>query len=159
VARNPEGRIPAHDALHELTRDLYQVDCVIAHNLAFDKPIIQAACARIEATKSATDMRSVGWPSRPPGQELCTMEVTRTHLKIPATAKQAKYARLSPYKSPSLRELFEWLHHGEEWDGPAHTAMGDVGCLAACVEAMLRREILEVLPSGSGGNKRTLTAS
>lgn len=154
-ARNPKGRISAHEALHELTRDLYQVDCVIAHNLAFDKAIIEAACYRIMATAKPSEIpRSVGWP--PQLTEICTMTATRDILKIPATAKQAKYSGLSPFKSPSLRELHMWLHDGEEWTGATHTALGDVDCLAACTEELLRREIFEVLPGGSG-NERSLT--
>jgi len=157
-ARNPKGRISAHEALHELTRDLYQVDCVLAHNLAFDKAIIEAACYRIMATTKPSEIpRSVGWP--PQLAELCTMAATRDILKIPATAKQAKYSGLSPYKSPSLRELYVWLHDGEEWTGATHSALGDVDCLGICAEELLRRGILEVLPEeGSGsGNERALT--
>lgn len=141
---------PAAVALAELRQALYSVDVVVAHNLAFDKPVIRAA-GYAEASRGDTSLQSLRslWP---PGiKEFCTMRETRDLVKIPATAKQAQYADLGPYKAPRLNELYTWLY-GQAYDvsgAVLHNAKSDTHCLAQCIAGLLEKKLLHVAPDGS----------
>ena len=131
---------PALEALTELQEAMRPVDMVIAHNLAFDKSVIRAA-------GYAVGLRDL-WPAR--AKELCTMKATTPLVQLPATAAQAKYADLGPYKAPKLNELYAWLY-GHKYDisgSVLHNAKSDVHCLAQCIAGMLRKGYLSV----TGGN-------
>jgi len=127
---------PALEALTELQEAMRPVDMVIAHNLAFDKPVIRAA-------GYAVGIRDL-WPSGV--KELCTMKATTPLVQLPASAAQAKYADLGPYKAPKLNELYTWLYgHGYDVSGSVlHTAKSDVHCLAQCITGLLRKGYLTV---------------
>lgn len=138
-----EGRhgSPVDATLSELAADLRRVDCVVVHNLAFDKPVIRAA-GYAEASRSEANahLRNL-WPSKL--KEYCTMRETTDIICIPPTAKQAAY-NISKHKSPRLNELYQWLF-GASYDvsGSAlHSAKGDVHCLAECVGELLRRNLI-----------------
>jgi len=136
---------PASAALHEFRAAIYSVDVVVAHNLAFDKSVIRAA-GYSEAHRSTgnDDLRSI-WNTG--AKEVCTMLATRDILKIPASAAQAKYKDLSPYKSPRLGELYAWLY-GHPYNSALHSAKADTECLAQCVEALIARGLF---PTTGGG--------
>ena len=125
---------PARDALLELATALRTVDLVVAHNLAFDKPVIRAAGYRT----GDPALRSL-WPTDL--KELCTMKLTTPLVQLPATAAQAKYKDLGPYKAPRLNELYTWLYgHVYDISGAVlHTAKSDVHCMARCVAGLLRK--------------------
>jgi DNA polymerase-3 subunit epsilon len=124
----------ATDALTELAAALRAVDVVVAHNMAFDKPVIRAAGYRT----GVAELRQL-WPTNI--KELCTMKATKDLVQIPATAAQAKYADLGPYKSPKLNELYAWLY-GHVYDisgATLHNAKSDTHCLAQCIAGLLRK--------------------
>jgi len=125
--------VAAAVALRELAVALRSVDLVVAHNLAFDKEIIRAAGYR----EGIRDL----WPAV---RELCTMRATTPIVKLPATAKQAQYPELGPYKAPRLNELYTWLYgHVYDMSGAVlHTAATDVHCLAECLRALLFRGLI-----------------
>jgi len=125
---------PASDALLELRTALRTVNVVVAHNLAFDKPVIRAAGYSVS-------LRDI-WPASV--KELCTMKATKDLVQIPATAAQAKYADLGPYKAPKLNELYAWLYgHAYDISGATlHSARSDVHCLAQCIAGLLRKGYL-----------------
>lgn len=128
---------PAQEALAALGDALRTVDVVVAHNLAFDKPVIRAA-------GYAVGLRSL-WPAGI--QEFCTMKATTPIVQIPATAAQAKYADLGPYKAPKLNELYTWLY-GHVYDisgATLHSARSDVHCLSQCIAGLLRNRFLIVV--------------
>lgn len=130
-----EGRngTPALTVLTELAAALRRVSVVVAHNLAFDKPVIRAAAY-------AEGLRSL-WPSDI--KEFCSMRSTTDLVRIPPTAKQMEF-NVSKYKSPRLSELYQWLF-GAAYDvsGSAlHSAKGDVHCLAECIGELLRRGLV-----------------
>jgi DNA polymerase III epsilon subunit-like protein len=128
---------PAKEALTALADALKTVDVVVAHNLAFDKPVIRAA-------GYAVGLRSL-WPAKI--QEFCTMKATTPLVKLPPTAAQAKYADLGPYKAPKLNELYAWLY-GHVYDisgATLHSARSDVHCLAQCIAGLLRNRFLIVV--------------
>ena len=69
------------------------------------------------------------------------MKATKDLVQIPATAAQAKYADLGPYKSPKLNELYAWLY-GHVYDisgATLHNAKSDTHCLAQCIAGLLRK--------------------
>ena len=128
---------PAKEALTALSEAMQTVDVVVAHNLAFDKPVIRAA-------GYAVGLRSL-WPTGI--QEFCTMKATPPLVKLPPTAAQAKYAELGPYKAPKLNELYAWLY-GHVYDisgATLHSARSDVHCLAQCIAGLLRNRFLIVV--------------
>jgi DNA polymerase III epsilon subunit-like protein len=125
--------VAAAIALRELAVALRSVDLVVAHNLAFDKEIIRAA-----------GYRGGIWDLWPTVRELCTMRATTAIVKLPATAKQAQYPELGPYKAPRLNELYTWLY-GRVYDMSGvvlHTAATDVQCLAECLRELIHRGLL-----------------
>ena len=140
--REVEARhgMPAEEALAKLAVALRSVDMVVAHNLPFDKDIIQAAGWRASVQTSLKELRGI-WP---PVRELCTMRATTALVKLPATSKQLQYPDLGPYKAPRLNELYTWLYgHVYDVSGAAlHTAASDVHCLAECLRALLGRKLL-----------------
>jgi DNA polymerase III epsilon subunit-like protein len=132
--------VPAEEALKQLAVALRSVDMVIAHNLPFDKDVIQAAGWRASVQTSLKELRGI-WP---PVRELCTMRATTALVKLPATAKQAQYPDLGPYKAPRLNELYTWLY-GRVYDvsgAVLHTASSDVHCLAECLRGLVSRKLL-----------------
>ena len=127
---------PALEALTALQEAMRSVDVIVAHNLAFDKPVIRAA-------GYAVGLRDL-WPASV--KELCTMKATTTLVQLPATAAQAKYADLGPYKAPKLNELYTWLY-GHVYDisgATLHSSKSDVHCLNQCIARMLRKGYLRV---------------
>jgi DNA polymerase III epsilon subunit-like protein len=130
---------PSADALTELALALHTVDVVVAHNLAFDKPVIRAAGYRT----GVAELRQL-WPTTI--KEFCTMKATRDLVQIPATAAQAKYAELGQFKAPRLNELYAWLY-GHVYDisgATLHSAKSDTHCLAQCITGLLRKGHLTV---------------
>ena len=126
-------------ALAAFQAALKSADYVIAHNLSFDRSVLRAAGYKV-------GLRDL-WPAKM--KELCTMKATRDLLKLPASAKQAQYSDLSPYKAPRLDELYTWLY-GSVYDvsgAVLHTAVADVDCLARCLSALLGRGLLTLSPS------------
>jgi hypothetical protein len=142
--RGPDA-MPPHEAFLAFREALNNVDCVICHNMAFDKPVVRAgayaASMRLGSAPEAAQLRTM-WPKI---QEFCTMENTRTLVGIPS-APEAKH----PFKAPRLNELYTWLHgHVYDLSGSGnilHSAAADTLCLARCIAAMLRRGYLTVTP-------------
>ncbi|NDE16808.1 3'-5' exonuclease [bacterium] len=126
------GTAPA-TAFAELREALQGVQVVVAHNLAFDRPVIRAAAW-------AAGIKDV-WPAGGTGlQELCTMELTRPLLRIPLPSDPTS----GRWKAPRLNELYTWLYgHVYDMSGAVlHTAQSDTHCLECCVAGLLRRGLL-----------------
>ena len=137
---------PPAVALRELRTALYSVDMVVAHNLPFDKSVIRAAgYAEAFRSEGYSDLRTI-WNTG--AKEFCTMAHTRDLMKIPASAAQAQYKSLSPYKSPKLGELYEWLY-GHPYSSSLHSAKNDTECLAQCVAALIKKGLFPTLASST----------
>ena len=123
---------------------LHQVDGIICHNLAFDRPVVRAAAYAASKVglnpQDAAALRNF-WPSKV--QEFCTMEQTRALVGVPS-APEARH----PFKAPRLNELYTWLHgHVYDLSGSGnvlHTARSDTHCLSRCILALLRKGYLIV---------------
>ncbi len=104
--------VPIADILARLLLDLAFCDTVVAHNLDFDRAIIEAEVYRL------------GAPSRLPFDgldELCTMKLGTPVCKI-----DGRYG----YKWPKLTELHAHLF-GDTFDDQ-HTSLADVHACARC---------------------------
>jgi DNA polymerase-3 subunit epsilon len=119
-----EGR-PGSEVLAEFKRTASSADVLIAHNLAFDKPVLRACYYREAPSESFS-----WWPST----EYCSMENTKAVCKLPS-----KYSKPhDPYKFPRLSELYTHLY-GSGANVLFHSADGDVECLVLCFRELVRR--------------------
>jgi DNA polymerase III subunit epsilon len=94
---------------------------LIAHNIQFDLPIVQAEMIRAEMSAQAKPQR------------FCTMTSTTNLCKIQGKNKG--------YKWPKLEELHRFLFN-EDFDG-AHDALNDVKATAKCFFELLKREVIK----------------
>ena len=128
---------PALEVFTELAAVLKQVDCIVAHNLSFDRPVIRAAAY-------AVGLRDI-WPGPQRVQEFCTMRETRDLCCLGGGSIEGVY------KLPSLNELYNFLYgHVYDISGSGvrmHSSRSDTHCLSRCVEGLLRRGYLTVLGS------------
>jgi len=111
--------------IREFAEALHKCDMVVAHNLAFDKPIVLA-----EALRAKIDLK---WPSR----EYCTMANTTNLLKLPF-----KVPKPGEYKYPKLEELYTYLFRGEVSQCRFHNAANDVECLIQCFHELMRLGVI-----------------
>ena len=120
---------PALEVFTELAAVLRQVDCIVAHNLSFDRPVIRAAAY-------AVGLRDL-WPLPQRVQEFCTMRETRDLCRLSGGSIEGVY------KLPSLNELYNFLYgHVYDISGSGvrmHSSRSDTHCLSRCVEGLLRR--------------------
>lgn len=109
---------------------LSRSDYIIAHNLSFDRSVIQAAMHRVK--------RKSVWIHT--GQEICSMLNTIQIVKIP----RAKPIGSDVYKWPKLSELHFFLFKEEYKEGDLHNSLSDTQCLAKCYIELLNRGLLTV---------------
>jgi len=120
--------IPLQDALKLFNRSLETADYLIGHNIRFDINALGA-----EFIRSGLETRFLET------KQVCTMQSTRDHMKLPG-------GRGGRFKPPKLMELYEYLF--EEQFSEAHNAAADVEATARCFFELLRRKII---PPGSLG--------
>jgi len=107
-----------HGVLDALEAAAAKARQVVAHNAAFDGPVIAAEYFRMGRR-----------PPFEPGAMRCTMETGKHFTKIPG--------RYGDWKWPTLKELHERLFL-EGFDG-AHDAGADVSACARCYYGLLGR--------------------
>jgi DNA polymerase III epsilon subunit-like protein len=136
----------AHEAFRALAAALRDVDVVVAHNLAFDKPVIRAAAYAEWIRDGPAELRDV-WPRDI--REFCTMTATRDLVRIPSPYYGAASGK---FKVPRLNELYTWLFgHVYDISGAVlHTSSSDTHCLSQCLSELLRRGIVVVADRGLG---------
>ena len=142
---------PAAAAFGELATALRTVDIVVAHNLAFDKPVIRAAAYTEWLRGGDPELRNI-WP---PGiREFCTMRETRDLVRISSPYYGVASGK---FKAPRLNELYAWLYgHVYDISGAVlHTSSSDTHCLAQCLSRLLHRGYLVV----ADGNLRIITTA
>lgn len=98
--------VPIEQAFYELEQLLPGIECIVAHNIAFDDPVIQSEIIRTRNNPLLTH-----WKEK---AKYCTM----------------KMATVPGQKWPKLIELYEKCF-GKKPDGVMHTADADV---QACAE-------------------------
>lgn len=102
-------------------RMLTRSQMVVAHNLKFDKFLIECS-----ARRAGFDVGEFAFP-----EEYCTMERATNIVKLPPSERM-KAVGMTGHKSPSLKEAYGHFY-GRENQG-AHNAMADV---RACREIYL----------------------
>jgi DNA polymerase-3 subunit epsilon len=125
-----EGVSPSQ-ALVQFKALIQQSHVLIAHNMAFDKPILRAEYFRLDPSET------FDWWTP---YEYCTMENTKHLCKLPfANGRHGKPS--DPYKLPKLVELHTYLFGGPG-DYVFHDALGDVQCTIACFRELLERRLV-----------------
>lgn len=122
--------VPIAYALDKFITAMDKADYLVAHNMAFDKPVILAEFARAGAKVPEGFV---------PPKSLCTMMSTIDYVKAPHSPENiAKWPFLATkWKYPKLEELHEKLF-SEGFDG-AHDALVDVKATFRCLNKI--REI------------------
>jgi DNA polymerase III epsilon subunit-like protein len=122
--------VDIYDVFNLFDVALARSDYVIAHNLAFDKSVIQAAMHRVK--------RKSIWIHT--GQEICSMLNTIQIVKIP----RAKPIGSDIYKWPKLSELHFFLFKEEYKEGDLHNSMCDTQCLSKCYKQLINLGLIIV---------------
>jgi DNA polymerase III epsilon subunit-like protein len=118
------------DAITRFQAALVSSDVVLAHNLDFDRNVVDAEAYRI-------DIR-MRWCK----YSFCTARNTTELVAIPS-----QYPRYGPWKTPKLVELYNFLLP-EEGAFAAHTAAGDVEALAKCADKLNRAGYFDEFRAG-----------
>lgn len=114
---------PLGEIIDRFFADVAKADLLVAHNMSFDRSVLQAELHRMGRLGSVTTTAKF----------LCTMQ----------NQAVVNYCAISSgrgYKWPKLVELHTKLF-GEEFDG-AHNALGDVKALARCYWELKGRGII-----------------
>ena len=118
-------------ALEQFKHLAQQAHVLIAHNMAFDKPILRAEYFRLNPSET------FDWWTP---YEYCTMENTKHLCKLPfANGRPGKPN--DPYKLPKLVELHTYLF-GSPGEYTFHDALGDVQCTIVCFRELLSRRLV-----------------
>lgn len=152
--------VPAQEAFRALAAALRDVDVVVAHNLAFDKPVIRAAAYAEWIRGGGAELRDV-WPARI--REFCTMTATRDLVRIPSPYYGAPGSSnpTGKFKVPRLNELYTWLFgHVYDISGAVlHTSSSDTHCLSQCLSELLHRGLVVVADGGFKVSETAIAAS
>lgn len=120
-----EGK-PIREVLAMFKADSETCVAIVAHNLAFDRPVLLSELQRSGLSVSC-------WPAK----QYCTMDSTKGLCKLPS--KFSKPA--DPYKFPKLSELHSYLF-GNAGEFTFHSALDDVRCLVKCFEELHFRRLV-----------------
>lgn len=114
--------VPCMEALEVLKQDMNQSDLLVAHNMDFDIPVIQAEMLRYKV-KYIKQLVKV-----------CTMKESVEHCKIPSA--------YGGYKWPKLEELYKVLFD-KDMKG-AHDAFADVSACRECFIQLVKLGVITV---------------
>ena len=121
--KNDALGVPMPQILDAFIEDLNKADIIVAHNMAFDYPVLCAEMIRYD-TKAEKKER----------KKICTMQESTNFCKIPG-----KYRN---YKWPNLTELHTKLF-GVGFDG-AHDALSDVKACAASFFKLVELNVIKL---------------
>jgi DNA polymerase III epsilon subunit-like protein len=126
-ARAQQEGASLRTVLERFQQHLEGCSALVAHNLAFDKPVLVAEFLRLSMKMDV------------PPTLYCTMDSTKALCKIKPKTNFPKAS--DPYKWPSLLELHVFLF-GKSEGIKFHTADGDVQCLVTCFAELVRRRLV-----------------
>lgn len=118
VAQSPSFAEFADTLLHEF----HEADIAVAHNLPFDKQLIEIELSRLNLNKNFL-----------PTQTFDTMASTRDLCRLPG--------RHGNYKAPRLEELYRFLFQ-KNFTG-AHNALQDVIATVHCMLALIKQGVFQ----------------
>lgn len=117
--------VPLIEAIRKFNSVLQIADCVVGHNLSFDKRMIMVECRRLKISHHFTNQNGSGV------KEYCTMKNSITLCAIEVVSKNGN----SYYKYPKLQELHHKLF-GNIPNG-THDSLGDVLICLRCYGIMV----------------------
>lgn len=128
--KNEDFGIPMPQVIDYFLKDYDSCDCLVAHNLSFDHPVLGAEMIRYG--KKATGKKD--------RIKICTMDVSTNLCKIPF-GKDHRPWKNDKWKFPKLSELYKHLF-GKEPDN-LHDAMNDVYAVRDCFFELVKREVIK----------------
>jgi DNA polymerase-3 subunit alpha/DNA polymerase-3 subunit epsilon len=114
----------AAEVLEAFRTALSESSILVAHNLAFDKPVLSAELSR-------RGFPALAWPTI----ECCTMVASKNYCRLPSA-----YSR-TDYKFPKLSELHALLF-GINTPITFHNAANDVEATVQCFRRLVELEVL-----------------
>lgn len=112
--------IDIREALDDFNTALNQADCVVGHNISFDKRMVMAESNRLHIPQYFTNNNGYG------KKEYCTMKNSIVLCQIEAVGRNGK----TYYKYPKLHELHQHLF--TSYPNGTHDSMGDVLICLRC---------------------------
>lgn len=122
--------VPIAYALDTFALVYSQADYVVAHNFAFDWPVLTA-----EYTRLGLEVPTGAF-------EICTMKSPEVINFCAIPASSAQRYRSQKYKWPKLQELYKKLFD-HEFEG-AHNAFSDVSALSRCFFELVEMGVLAI---------------
>lgn len=119
--------VPMEDILDLFINDIDDADILVAHNMAFDHPVLSA------------EMIRYGKKARRVLHKICTMEQGKAFCKIPFGNDHRPWKN-DNWKFPKLEELHRKLFN-EDFEG-AHDAGSDVKACRKCFFELVRKGII-----------------
>lgn len=114
---------PITHVLNTFMHDISSCTYIIAHNLKFDKTMIEVECIRNKINKSLSDYRKLEYCTMRNGKELCNI------------SRMNHITQKMDLKLPKLIELHEWLF--KETPENLHNSLIDVLVCFRCFFAMI----------------------
>jgi DNA polymerase III subunit epsilon len=115
--------IPLLSALSVFSQFCKQAKKLVAYNIDFDSPVMEAAYARVEKPHRMDRL-----------EKICAMKAATPLVKLPKPAGW-KSAPGDEFKWPKLSEAYAHFFDGATFDG-AHNAMNDVVAMVKCCQKM-----------------------
>ena len=139
-----EKGVPITHALRDFYEAYMNCDCIVAHNIYFDRKMMQ-----IEIERNLKIMQNIGcinsskvfqkdFQERHQIDNFCTMNYSRAIVKIERTGKNGE----TYYKSPKLQELYHYLFQSIPEN--LHDSMVDT---YVCLRCFAKLKLKQDLPS------------
>jgi DNA polymerase III epsilon subunit-like protein len=120
--------VPLRDALDSFLLDLNEAEHLVAHNMAFDYPVLGSELIRAGLRGKKLN-------------RICTMDASVQFCQIPFPGRRSyPGAKAQGYKWPKLEELHRKLFN-EDFDG-AHDALVDVQAMRRCFFELVKRGVI-----------------
>ena len=133
--------VPLPTILHFFQDACENVDCIVAHNMKFDRTVIQASYHR-----AAKQHQLLHDPFQSPKNgtcvpQICTMEGSTEILKLPSSYRNGKY------KWPSLEEAHRYFSAESEGEiDNAHDALADATACLTIFRGLVESGALDPIP-------------
>lgn len=118
--------------LDQLINDIevYDIQLIVSHNIAFDYPIIASEMVRYQKRAQ----RKV--------EKFCTMQATINLCKIPFASTTYSYRKHERFKFPKLIELYNFLFQ-KDFEG-SHDAGNDATAVRLCFFELVKRGVFNI---------------
>ena len=144
--------VPAATAAQLLQQAYAKADCIVAHNLQFDRTVLQTFLHRsLLAQQQKQQTHAQGFLERIP--QICTMRESTDILQLP----HPKFKKSKTYKWPSLQEAhahFTGSNQEESQIHGAHDALVDAQACLTVFQALL--EDSKVIQIDKRDNKQSM---